>query len=278
MKIISKEIFLIERYISLDYFSRLRDIWEGMVKHVDVCLNNFVTALPADYRNLPLPEQPDIVWGNRVIPNFRNTLQSLNDGVILLSHGDFSGLNCAHGPLNDFKGQLDFWSGWMNETDEVRYSELLHKAVQMASNITATESASWSPGDLSSDYHEESRGALEPPVNWSMYQSNAKISVASGSKVAVSGIYIPDIENSCAEFLNANYRSAPLARVFVRMKELIAPDTGIKYGEQPEYIKKPCNWIKAEQQPASQETAQAHLVIHNCGRLANMAENSVNFQ
>lgn len=255
MAIIPKEIYLLERYISVDYFSELRDIWEAMVQHVDVCLNNFVTALPSDYRNRPLPEQPDIVWGDRVVPNFRNTFRSLNDGVILLSHGDFSGLNYAHGPLNDFKGQFDFWSGWMTETDETRYSELLHKAVQMASNITATESARWNPGDLSSDYHEESRGPLEPPMNWPIYQSNAKISVASGVKVAISGIYVPDIENSCAEFLNANYKSAPLARLFVRMKELIAPDTGLKYGEQPEFVKKPCNWIKVEQQTKAQQTA-----------------------
>ena len=228
-----------------------------MVKHVDECLNKFVARLPADYHNRPLPEQPDIVWGDRVLPNFRNTLQSLNDGFILLSHGDFSGLNCAHGPLNDFKGQLDSWAGWMTETDEIWYSELLHKAVQMASNITATESASWSPGDLSSDYHEESRVPLVPPLNWPVYQSNAKISRASGDKVAISGIYVPDIENSCAEFLNANYRSAPLARVFLRMKELIDPSTGLKYGGQPEFTKRPCKWIKVEPQTEAQQTARA---------------------
>ena len=247
MKINPKEIFLIERYISLDYFAELRDIWGEMVQHVDGCLTNFVAALPLNYRNRPLPEQPDMVWGDRVLPNFRNTFQSLNDGVILLSHGDFSGLNCAHGPLNDFKGQLDFWSGWMNESDEIRYSELLHEAIRMASNITATESASWSPGDLLADYHEESRGPLMPPVNWPTYQINGRISVASGVKVEISGIYTPDIENSCAEFLCTNYKAAPLARVFFRMKELIAPDTGIKYGEQAEFRKEPCKWIKVEQ-------------------------------
>ncbi len=248
MKIEPKEIFLLERYLSLDYFADLRDIWGDMVDHIDKCLSEVLTRSTSDYRKGPHPEQPE-VWSFRVLPNFRSTFRNLNEGFALLSHGDFSGLNCAHGPLNDFKGQMDYWSGWMNELDEIRYCELLHNAVEMASNIIATEAASWNPGDLSANYREDCRGLLMPPLSWPIYTTNLSISIQSGSKIGISGIYIPDIENSCAEFLNANYTMAPLARVFVRMKELFAPDTGIKYGEQAEFTKKPCKWIKVEKLP-----------------------------
>ena len=242
MIINSQEVFLLNRYISLEYFSEMREVWEEMVLHVDAGLTRFIQASPSDYKKRRLPEKPDVVWGHHVLPNFRRTLQTLNDGVILLSHGDYKGLSCAHGPLNDFKGQMHFWSGWLDDLDEIRYRELLHKAVLMASNVTATDHASWSPGDLSADYREESRGPLMPPKSWPAYQRNSDIVVASGAKVSISGIYVPDIENSCTEFLNANRKMAPLARVFVRIKDLFAPDTGLKYGEQAEFAKKPCTW------------------------------------
>jgi hypothetical protein len=90
-----QEIYLLERYTSLDYFADLRDTWAEMVKHVESCLESFMQNLPADYRSTSLPEQPDVVWGQRVLPNFRDTLQGLNTGFILLTHGDFKGLTFA---------------------------------------------------------------------------------------------------------------------------------------------------------------------------------------
>lgn len=106
--LIPQEIFLLERYTSAEYFGKLRDTWTEMIAHLDRCLDELMLNLPLDYRNRPLPEQPDAVWGERVIPNFRDTLQSLNDGHITLLGGDLSGLEYCHGPLNDFKDRLIF--------------------------------------------------------------------------------------------------------------------------------------------------------------------------
>jgi len=93
-----QEIYLLERYISLEYFSELRETWEKMIRHIESCLDNFMRNLPRNYRSRPVPEQPDVVWGHRVLPNFRNTLQGLNTGFILLTHGDYKGLSYASGP------------------------------------------------------------------------------------------------------------------------------------------------------------------------------------
>ena len=70
-----KEIFLLERYVSLESFGQLRDTWGQMIEHLEKCLALFEHDLPANYRSRQLPEQPDIVWGGRVLPIFRNTFQ-----------------------------------------------------------------------------------------------------------------------------------------------------------------------------------------------------------
>lgn len=243
MKIDPQEIFLLERYVSLDYVGDLRDVWEEMTLHVSACLARFVESLPLGYRGRPLPAQPDIVWGGRVLPNFRNTLENLNTAVIRLSHGDLSGLNFTYGPLSDFKGQLDYSSGWMNDADDIQFHTLLGEAVLMASNINTTHCATWDPGELSTDFHENNRGPLLVPATWPSYRVATGAVVASGEKVKFPGIYVPDLDSSCAQFL---YMTAPLAKVLVGMKELFAPDTGLKYGEKAQFTKQPCSWKKVE--------------------------------
>lgn len=247
-----QEIYLLERYISLEYFGQLRDTWTELVKHVESCLSSFMTNLPADYRSRPLPRQPDFVWGERVLPNFRRTLQNLNTGFIMISHGDVKGLSYAHGPRNDFKGQIDFWSGWMSQTDENLYGVLLNSATTMAGNICATEGAYWEPFDLS-QYSEE-LGSLNPPVQWPSYQINKSVSVTTGEQTKTSGIYLPNVDSSCAEFLSTAYEKAPPAKVFVAANDLLDPVTGEKYGEEPVFEDRTCVWYLVER-AADQDVA-----------------------
>ena len=211
--LIPQEIFLLERYASLAYLESLRDTWSEMVEHLESCLERFMLNLPADYRSRPLAEQPDAVWGELVLPNFRDTLDSLNRACALLRNGDLAGLSSCNGPLNDFKGQTEFWSGWMSRDDENRYGTLLNAAVLMAANIQATEGAYWDPGDLASGYDTTSRGPLDPPAAWPAYRLSDKVKVATDSALTVSGIYLPDVADSCAQFLHERYSVAPPARV-----------------------------------------------------------------
>lgn len=50
-----QEIYLLERYTSVEYFGAMRDAWQAMVDHVEDCLARFMVKLPADYRSRPCP-------------------------------------------------------------------------------------------------------------------------------------------------------------------------------------------------------------------------------
>lgn len=93
--IVPHEIYLLETYSSVGFLAQLRDTWGDMVRHLEDCRDQFMLNLPADYRNRPLPAQPDAVWGQHVLPNFRSTYDALCAGVIALSHGDQDGLYSA---------------------------------------------------------------------------------------------------------------------------------------------------------------------------------------
>lgn len=61
----------------------------------------------------------------------------------------------------------------------------------------------------------------------------------------VGGIYVPDIEGGCAEFLSNVTKAAPLAKVFVEIRDLIAFD-GVKYDEDVITTHQPCIWYLVE--------------------------------
>lgn len=256
IKINPQEIYVLERYSSLDYFGKLRDIWEKMIKHVESCLHSYLSNLPPRYRSMPLPEQADIVWGHRILPNFRDTLQGLYTGFIMLSHGDVSALNYAHGPRNDCIGQRrDYSPDWMSAEDRDLYDNLLTEAAKMAGYITATEGAYWRPLTLSS--HPDILWELNPPPQLPVYRINQNISVRTGTKTPQSGIYVPDLADSCAEFLSTNYKQAPQAYVVVGFRDLLDPETGEKYGEEPILERKDCTWYLVERSVDSNEAQQS---------------------
>jgi hypothetical protein len=261
-----QEVYLLERYTSLDYFGELRDTWSEMVEHVESCLESFMRDLPPHYRSRPLPEQPDVVWGRRILPNFRDTLRGLDTGYIQLAHGDVKGLAWAYGPESDFKGQQDYWPEWMPEEDHNLYHSLLIRATTMASNITKTEGAYWRPLTLS--HYSEQRGPLNPPDRWPAYRVNKNVSVRTGAKTRQSGVYVPDVDNSCAEFLSTSYEEAPQAFVLSGLKDLLHPTTGEKYGEDPTFEKRSCIWYLVERtadagtdfQPQSENALQPQRI------------------
>jgi hypothetical protein len=247
-KLAAQEIYLLEKFSSPGYLAELRDTWRELLEHVEHCLDHFMQNPPAEFRNLPLPGQPHAVWGERVLPNFRETYQGLCSGVIELKHGNAKGLRSANGPFNDYKGQREYSTAWMPENDSTHYFELLNKANRMAGDICATEEPYWEPGDLL-NYHVR-RGSIDLPDNLPSYRRNAAKTVVTNDLVRQSGIYIPDVEGSCAEFLN-DYNTAPPAIVLVRMQPLINPENGEQYGEEPTFEDQPCVWTLVERDAVS---------------------------
>ena len=200
--LIPQEIYLLERYSSLDYFGEMRDAWSNMLDAAEEALRQFMTQLPADYRKHHLSMQPDVVWGGRVLPNFRSTMAYLNKGFIELSHKDFSALRMAGGVKSDIKGQtFDYSAEWMPQDLQDQFWRWQWEASVRASNISFTASAGWNIGSLSSRHTDTDRGPLNPPASWPLYRLNTSVTVKTGDPVQVAGIYLPTCDDSCAQFL-----------------------------------------------------------------------------
>ncbi|GGC25669.1 hypothetical protein GCM10011572_53800 [Pseudoduganella buxea] len=138
----------------------------------------------------------------------------------------------------------------MSAADLDRYGDLLGESVQIASNIRHTEGANWDPFTLSTEYDTLSRGPLPPQVHTYTYQVRSQTTVTTGNMPEISGVYIPDVEVSCPQFL-VSYRPAPPANVFMRYDDLLHPETGEKYGEAKVTGRRNCTWALVEPQDAS---------------------------
>lgn len=205
--LIPQEIYLLERYSSLEYYGLARDAWEDTVKYVEASLEKFMRNLPADYRSRRQPLQPDIVWGQRVLPNFRDTLQFMYDGYIKRSHQDWSCYQGFQGGIDgDIRGQREFSFDWFDEVEPggiEKYSDLLHKAGSYAHPIWRTAGAYWNVGALSFRYNVDACGPLPDVSEWPKYRLNPQVSVYTDEPVPRTGIYLPEIDDSCAQFLIA---------------------------------------------------------------------------
>lgn len=236
-----QEISLLEKYTSLDYMAQLRDTWGEMVTHLEECLSRFMLSLPDNYRNLPLPEQPDRSWGERILPNFRSTFDHLCSGVIAVSHGDVTGLREASRVMNDFAGQREYSSDWLSKDDGNRYFALLMRANTMAMNIVASEDPFWRPGDLT--IHLDDGEKTELPSTFPRYELDRSTKVKTGDPVPATGIYVPDAEASCAQYL-CSYKDAPEATILTGTEPLIDDETGEQYDEEDLFDTVPCVWTR----------------------------------
>lgn len=213
--LIPQEIYLLERYSSAAYFERMRDAFAEMVRAAEDALADLMRHLPPDYRKRPLWQQYDVSWGDVVLPNFRSTLQTLNEACIRLSHGEAWALGYAGNARTAFAGQTrDYPCDWISEPYLTRFSDAQTQAWELASNIERTSYAGWSPGALSKRYTDKSRGPLDAPDEWPLYRLNPSVQVTTGGEpIKRTGIYLPDADDSCAAFLYEGYGDAPQATI-----------------------------------------------------------------
>jgi hypothetical protein len=204
--LIPQEIYLLERYSSLEYFGRLRDAFADGVKAAEDALAEFMKHLPPDYRSRPLWQQPDAVWGERVIPNMQWALEGLNNGYIHISHGNLDALGMA-GNVNTTLAAIgrDYSCDWMSQPFRDEFARQWQDAPELASNIAFTADGDWTAGALTTRYTESSRGPLDAPPAWPQYRLNSAVRVKTGNKVPQNGIYLPDDDGGCAQLLIAGY-------------------------------------------------------------------------
>ncbi|WP_200378911.1 hypothetical protein, partial [Rubrivivax gelatinosus] len=195
------EVYLLDRYASLEYFGAMRDHFGRCVLAAEEALEEFMRSLPRNYRGLELWQQPDVVWGGRVIPNMRWALDGLNRGYIDVSHGSLDGMGMCGNVSTTFASiSRDYASDWM--PDAYRETYCLERALAwlMAMNIYHTYYCTWEPGFLTKGYDERSRGPLNPPNTWPIYRPSNSVRIESGQEVLISGVYLPAAVG-CAQFL-----------------------------------------------------------------------------
>jgi hypothetical protein len=200
--LIPQEIYLLERYSSLEYFGQMRDAFAACTNAAEDALVEFMRHLPPDYRSKPLHEQPDIVWGERILPNMQWALEGLNDGYVRISHGILHGLGMAGNVETTFSSiNRDYSWEWMPQPYLDEADRQCRIAWQPASNISFTEQRAWEPGELTTLYTDRDRDPLDPPPTWPQYRVNPAVRVRSGEPVPRNGIYLPDSELGCAQLL-----------------------------------------------------------------------------
>ena len=180
----------------------MRDAFAQMLEAAEYALELFVNDLPFDYRNRPINRQPDIVWGERVLPNLRSTLDSLNVGYQELLQGDLIAIRYGTNVKSDFRAiNMDYDIDWMPKQQQLDYDQWQREASLRAFNMEITSYFGWCIGDLMEDYSTESRGPLNPPESWPIYRFNPKYSVELDEIVPVAGIYVPDRADASAQVL-----------------------------------------------------------------------------
>jgi hypothetical protein len=208
--LIPQEIYLLERYSSLEYFGDMRDCFAAMVKAAEDALVEYMKHIPPDYRSRHTSQQPDVVWGERVIPNLRWVLDGLNTGYIRISQGDLDALGLAGNVQTTFTAiNRDHPYDWMPQPYQDEFDSGWLGCGRPKSNIGTTALGEWLAGALSTRYKESNRGPLNPPTSWPSYRLNHRVRVKTGDKVPRNGIYLPDLDGGCAQLLIEGYDAWP---------------------------------------------------------------------
>lgn len=222
--LIPQEVYLLERYTSKDYFVLVRDAWDEVVRHVESCLDLFVNDLPANYRGRPLWDQPDIVWGERVLPNFRSTRDHMDSAYIRLTHGDKQALGAASRITSDMRGQGDSSPEWMDAISVGKvfpdakdvYYDLLRQANLAARNVATTVDSQWAWGLLGDQYNHDARGAFDPPERWPRYRLNLEVRTSTGQLAPPDGNLFADCRDVFASLPHRGQSGIQGARGCIR--------------------------------------------------------------
>ena len=212
-QIIPQECYLLEYLTSLEHFCNIRDAMIEAVRLGEQALDEYMQHAPADLRRKHTSLQPDIVWGGRVLPNLRRSRDLIIKSCFLHSHGDWHAFNTIgeHGS-NINKAISDFYADWMPEPLGKMFWNALYRAIPLDSKTGTTLRGSWQAGDLSwgldfDPHSKELQGVLEGtnlrlPDRIPLYELDPSVVIRPGDKVPECGIYLPDADNTCAQFLD----------------------------------------------------------------------------
>jgi hypothetical protein len=201
-RLIPQEIYWREYFSTPEYYLGACNAWRAMLEHAETMLERFMLHLPDRYRARPLYDQPDITWGETVLPNFRSTMVAFEEGYLELKQGDYRALRIGTGIASDIRGQqMDYPPDWMDEVEHhgaYTFEELRHKAGVLAHPMGNTGSHGWGPQDLTP---QEAAITLREvpmprPSTWPIYRLNPMVQVKTGEWTPVTAFYLPNLDDA----------------------------------------------------------------------------------
>lgn len=139
LELFPKEIYLIEQFISYEYYYETVKLWEELIQYAEDLLDRYSANLAPDHRAQHPSHQADNVWGTIVLPNFKATLHHLLDGMEDLKEGFLPVLGRMSSIRNDLIAQgRDYPYDWMEPVEKVAvetYKEKESIVLTRANNI-----------------------------------------------------------------------------------------------------------------------------------------------
>ena len=108
------------------------------------------------------------------------------------------------------KGAVEYWNGWMGQDMLDQIDPFEREAIKRDSNLRITcRDVGWEEGNLTYRYTDDAWGPLALPAAIPAYELDPSVVIRPGEPVVVTGLYLPDVENACAQFLHP-YRTRQL--------------------------------------------------------------------
>jgi type VI secretion system protein VasJ len=222
-----QECYLLEKFISPEHYAETRDAIIAYIDAHETAFARYLQEMPLNSRKLPLWQQADMVWGNRVLPNIRSARERYIQAYILRTHNDIQAFNIGHTMSDIGKGITECWDGWMTEEEGQLIADRRYPASQLDNKLSITLTGGWLEGDLTYD-SDDLLTFFPLPARISRYELDHSVRIEQDETPLQTGIYLPDIDFAPARFIPADYGQAASARRGIKRSDWVNPETGEK--------------------------------------------------
>lgn len=201
-----EEIWMMEQYVSADYYLRALEAWRKVVVHVENMLDEYEKLPLKNRRNREEWEQADAVWGCHLMPSFYNTLNNMERSYLAIREGHIEDATSWNGPSYQRRGSSEYWSGWMGKEGEAKFNQLIGDASDLIDHSHWTVSGTTNCFSL-----KLSKGYdvchINPPKKFPTYRLSESVSFKSGEVVPQNGLYAPEQEFGSLRFWRKGQKS-----------------------------------------------------------------------
>jgi type VI secretion system protein VasJ len=222
-----QECYLLEKFISPEHYAATRDAIIAFIDAHEAALTRYQYEMPLNSRNLPLWQQADVVWGNRVMPNLRPLKERYMNAYILRAHNDIKAFNIGHAMSGITKGIVEFWNGWMTDEERQLIGRLDAKASVLDQQLSSTISGTWHEGRLTYRGRSGILNDTDIPSQIPRYELDHNVRIEADEIPEQTGIYLPDIDFAPARFIPADY-GEPASAIQGKMRSKYISKDGVR--------------------------------------------------